>query len=136
MMDQITFSAADGESRRCSIEVRYATRDQPNITVILTESGPPPISRLAEAIESVATMIYHRHLSFVAPDQVRWIERGADASGEGETAYEIGLTWIDDSLFETAGYRRPHWQRLPQRNVATGSSSRESRVSQQRDVAL
>lgn len=135
-MDQIAFSSADGNPGRCRVEVRYATRDQPTITVTLTEIDPPPLSRLAEAIETVITTIYRCHLSFVSPDQVRWIERAVDLSADGEAAYEVRLTWIDDGIFESAGYRRPSWHRLPQRGVATESPPREPSRSQQRDVAL
>lgn len=134
MMDQIAFSSADGEPGRCRVEVCYATPDQPTITVILTEIDPPPLSRLAEAIETVTTTLYRRHLSFVSPDQIRWIERGMDPSGE-EVAHEVRLTWIDDGLFEPAGYRRPSWHRLPQRRVAIESPAREPSRARPRDVA-
>lgn len=136
MMEQITFSSADGGPWQCEVELRYATQEHAPITVILTEIDPPPLPRLTEAIETVTTAIYRRHLSFVSPDQIRWIERGVDPTSPLDVAHEISLTWVADSLFKTAGYRHPRWRRLPQRRSTGDSLPRESSGSSRRDFTL
>lgn len=127
MMDQIAFSAGDGEVGRCDIEIRFGAWDRAEVTVILTDIDAPALSRLAEAIEDLASTVYLRHLSFVPPDKVRWIERCVEPAGGAEVAYEVALTWVEDGMFDSAGYRHPRWRRLPRRRGAIDTVFNEAR---------
>lgn len=115
MNDLIRITLADESLIECTVEILITGESAPGATVIHTVSDNPNGSRLPEHIEAVATRLYHRDLSHLPPERIRWIERCEDPASSWESAFEITLTWVEAGMFEPAGYRRPHWTALSRR---------------------